>query len=81
MKITKYDGLTTEELILLATNELNEDDELAIALCGRLMDVQDELDQYKVDYESEIGEAHSNAEDRIEKFRAKIIHYIGDVYA
>ena len=45
MKITKYDNLTTEELILLATNELKEADELAIALCARLMDVQDELDQ------------------------------------
>lgn len=51
MKITKYDNLTTEELILLATNELREEDELGIALCARLMDVQDELDQYKVDIE------------------------------
>jgi hypothetical protein len=81
MKITKYDSLTTEELILLATNELNEDDELAIALCGRLMDVQDELDQYKVDYESEVDEAYSSAEERIEAFRKKIIHFVGDIYA
>ena len=81
MKITKYDSLTTEELILLATNELNEDDELAVALCGRLMDVQDELDQYKVDYESEVGEAYSSAEERIEAFRKKIIHFVGDIYA
>lgn len=81
MKITKYDNLTTEELILLATNELKDEDELAIALCARLMDVQDELDQYKVDIESEYDEINKEAATRIEQFRDKIIHYIGDVYA
>ena len=81
MKITKYDNLTTEELILLATNELREEDELAIALCARLMDVQDELDQYKVDIESEYDEINKEAATRIERFREKIIHYIEDVCA
>ena len=79
MKITKYDNLTTEELILLATNELREEDELGIALCARLMDVQDELDQYKVDIESEYDEINKEAATRIERFREKIIHYIEDV--
>ena len=81
MKITKYDNLTTEELILLATNELREEDELAIALCARLMDVQDELDQYKVDIESEYDEINKEADTRIERFREKIIHYIEGVCA
>ena len=81
MKITKYDNLTTEELILMATNELREEDELAIALCARLMDVQDELDQYKVDIESEYDEINKEAATRIERFREKIIHYIEGVCA
>lgn len=81
MKITKYDNLTTEELILLATNELKEEDELGIALCARLMDVQDELDQWKADYEDTEVEFAESAEKRIEQFREKILHYIGDVYA
>lgn len=78
MKITKYDNLTTKELIRLATNQLKEEDELGIALCARLMDVQDELDQWKADYEVEFAES---AEKRIEQFREKILNYIGDVYA
>ena len=81
MKITKYDNLTTEELILLATNELKDEDELSIALCARLMDVQDELDQYKVDIESEYDEINKEAATRIERFREKIIHYIEGVCA
>ena len=81
MKITKYDNLTTEELILLATNELKDKDELGIALCARLMDVQDELDQYKVDIESEYDEINKEAATRIERFREKIIHYIEGVCA
>ena len=81
MKITKYDNLTAEELILLATNELKEADELAIALCARLMDVQDGLDQYKVNIESEYDEINKEADTRIERFREKIIHYIEGVCA
>lgn len=80
MKITKYDNLTTEELILLATNELKDEDELSIALCARLMDVQDELDQYKVDIESEYDEINKEADTRIERFREKIIAFVGDQY-
>ena len=68
MKITKYDSLTTEELILLATNELKEEDELGIALCARLMDVQDELDQYKVDYADEA----EDYERRVKALRERI---------
>lgn len=80
MKITKYDNLTTEELILLATNELKDEDELSIALCARLMDVQDELDQYKVEIESEYDEINKEADTRIERFREKIIAFVGDQY-
>jgi len=79
MKITKYDNLTTEELILLATNELKEEDELGIALCARLMDVQDELDQYKCDWENECADAAKEAETRIERFRSKIKYYLENV--
>ena len=81
MKITKYDNLTTEELILLATNELKEEDELGIALCARLIDVQDELNQWKAAHEDTEVEFAESAEKRIEQFREKILNYIGEVYA
>jgi len=45
------------------------------------MDVQDELDQYKVDIESEYDEINKDADTRIERFREKIIHYIEGVCA
>ena len=79
MKITKYDNLTTEELIRLATNDLKEEDELGIALCARLMDVQDELDQWKADYEDTEVEFAESAEKRIERFRSKIKYYLENV--
>lgn len=71
MKITKYDNLTTEELILLATNELKDEDELSIALCARLMDVQDELDQWKADYADETADY----ERRVKVLREKLASF------
>lgn len=81
MKITKYDSLTTEELIHLAMNELPDDNELAIALCARLMDVQDELDQYKSDYENECAAMAKDTEARIEYFRSKVMGFVEGVDA
>lgn len=55
MKITRYDHLTTDELLLTAYNELTDADELALALMIRLTEVNDEFKDLKEDYDDEMA--------------------------
>ncbi|OHD26696.1 MAG: hypothetical protein A2Y38_19210 [Spirochaetes bacterium GWB1_59_5] len=67
MKITKFDNLTTDELLQVAYSTVKDDDELTIALLVRLADTTDELDQYKVDYENEVADAMVQIEKQFAK--------------
>lgn len=69
MKITKYDHLTTEELLAEAYESLTDNDELALALMARLMDVSDELESLKEDYENDMG----HADQKIAALRAELV--------
>lgn len=55
MKHTKYDNLTTDELVQHAYMSLLDTDDLGWALFWRLDEVQDELAQTKQDYDDEIA--------------------------
>lgn len=46
-QITKFDHLTTDELINKALRKLKEKDTLALALLSRVMDLQSEVETYR----------------------------------
>ena len=51
MNPTKYSNLTDDELITEALVILTNEDDLGLELLSRLMDLKDELDRWKADYE------------------------------
>lgn len=50
--ITKFDHLTTDELINKALRKLKEKDSLGLALLNRLMDLQSEVETYQEQLEA-----------------------------
>ena len=56
MNLTKYSNLTDDELITEALVILTNEDDLGLELLSRLMDMKDELDRWKTDYEDELRE-------------------------
>lgn len=57
-QITKFDHLTTDELIKKAVRKLKEKDELGIALCARLMELQDEVETYQEQLAAALEDAY-----------------------
>lgn len=55
-QITKYDHLTTDELINKALRKLKDKDGLALALVNRLMDLQSEVETYQEQYTVDLDE-------------------------
>ena len=51
-QITKFDHLTTDELINKALRKLKEKDSLGLALLNRLMDLQSEVETYQEQLEA-----------------------------
>ena len=73
MNLTKYSNLTDDELITeaLVTNE----DDLSLELLFRLMDLKDELDRWKADYEDEVREIERKYESKYRKVLADVGGY------
>ena len=71
MNLTKYSNLTDDELITEALVILTNEDDLALELLSRLMDMKDELDRWKADYEDEVRE--------IERKKSKYRKVLADV--
>lgn len=56
-QITKFDHLTTDELICKALRKLKEKDSLGLALLNRLMDLQSEVETYQEQLEAVLEDA------------------------
>lgn len=69
MNLTKYSNLTDDELITEALVILTNEDDLGLELLSRLMDMKDELDRWKADYEEEIREIEHHYDAKYEKLR------------
>lgn len=67
MKITKFDNLTTDELLQVAYASVKDEDELSIALMVRLADTADELDRWKCDYEMDVADAMDQVRRELSK--------------
>lgn len=57
VQVTKYDHLTTDELITAALTKLRSEHELSLALVNRLMDLQSELETFNDQREAEFEDA------------------------
>lgn len=57
VQITKFDKLTTDQLIEKALGKFKDGDKLALALVNRLMDLQSELDTYQAQIEADVESA------------------------
>lgn len=57
VQITKFDKLTTDQLIEKALDKFKDGDKLALALVNRLMDLQSELDTCQEQIEADIEDA------------------------
>ncbi len=69
MNLTKYSNLTDDELITEALVILTNEDDLGLELLSRLMDMKDELDRWKADYEEELREIEHHYDEKYEKLR------------
>ena len=75
MNLTKYSNLTDDELITEALVILTNEDDLALELLSRLMDMKDELDRWKADYEDEVREIERKYESKYRKVLADVDGY------
>ena len=75
MNLTKYSNLTDDELITEALVILTNEDDLGLELLSRLMDLKDELDRWKGDYEDEVCEIERKYESKYRKALADVDGY------
>ena len=75
MNLTKYSNLTDDELITEALVILTNEDDLGLELLFRLMDMKDELDRWKADYEEEIREIEHHYDEKYRKVLAGVDGY------
>ena len=75
MNLTKYSNLTDDELITEALVILTNEDDLSLELLSRLMDMKDELDRWKADYEEEIREIEHHSDAKYRKVLADVDGY------
>ena len=75
MNLTKYSNLTDDELITEALVILTNEDDLALELLSRLMDMKDELDRWKADYEEELREIEHRYDEKYRKMLADVEGY------
>lgn len=75
MNLTKYSNLTDDELITEALVILTNEDDLSLELLSRLMDLKDELDRWKADYEDEVREIERKYESKYRKVLADVDGY------
>ena len=75
MNLTKYSNLTDDELITEALVILTNEDDLALELLSRLMDMKDELDRWKADYEDELREIEHRYDVKYRKVLADVDGY------
>lgn len=75
MNLTKYSNLTDDELITEALVILTNEDDLSLELLSRLMDMKDELDRWKADYEDEVREIERKYESKYRKVLADVDGY------
>ncbi len=75
MNLTKYSNLTDDELITEALVILTNEDDLGLELLSRLMDMKDELDRWKADYEEEIREIEHHYDAKYRKALANVDGY------
>ena len=69
MNLTKYSNLTDDELITEALVILTNEDDFALELLSRLMDMKDVLDRWKADYEDGLREIEHHYDEEYEKLR------------
>ena len=72
MNLTKYGNLTDDELITEALVILTNEDDLSLELLSRLMDMKDELDRWKADYEDEVREIEHHYDAKYRKVLADV---------
>ena len=75
MNLTKYSNLTDDELITEALVILTNEDDLGLELLSRLMDMKDELDRWKADYEEELREIEHHYDAKYRKMLADVGGY------
>lgn len=75
MNLTKYSNLTDDELITEAMVILTNEDDLALELLSRLMDMKDELDRWKADYEEELREIEHHYDAKYRNMLADVDGY------
>ena len=75
MNLTKYSNLTDDELITEALVILTNEDDLGLELLSRLMDMKDELDRWKADYEEELREIAHHYDAKYRKMLADVDGY------
>ena len=75
MNLTKYSNLTDDELITEALVILTNEDDLSLELLSRLMDMKDELDRWKADYEDEVREIERHYDAKYRKVLADVDGY------
>lgn len=75
MNLTKYSNLTDDELITEALVILTNEDDFALELLSRLMDMKDELDRWKAEYEDEIREIEHHYDEKYRKMLADVDGY------
>ena len=73
MNLTKYSNLTDDELITEALVILTNEDDLGLELLSRLMDMKDELDRWKADYEDELREIERHYDEKYDRLFNKYV--------
>ena len=75
MNLTKYSNLTDDELITESLVILTNEDDLGLELLSRLMDMKDELDRWKAEYEEELREIEHRYDEKYRKMLADVEGY------